>query len=358
MDKNLLVTGLTAFATTSILLWLLEPVARHIGLVDRPGGRKTHSNPTPLIGGIAMSLGFAFSILWLDVPLSEYRLLFGGALVLLVVGVLDDLHELSARMRFGAQIVAGLIMTLGAHVILHDFGYLLWPEHLVSLGIVSIPLTVFAAVGVINAVNMSDGVDGLAASMVLVAVCALGLLAWSDGHTAGVAVLILLAGVLVAFLTFNLRLHGPALAFMGDAGSMFLGFVLTWFLVQFSQGSDRLLAPVTALWVFALPLIDTVSMMLRRVLRRRSPFLADREHFHHILLAAGLGPKQTLSVMILLATAAASAGLAGHLLGIAERWMFLGFVGLFLLHFSIVMNAWKVKRFLKHPLVPKTEVQN
>ena len=255
MDRNLLFTGLTAFAATSILLWLLEPVARHIGLIDQPGGRKIHPSPTPLIGGIAMSVGFAFSILWLDVPISEYRLLFAGALVLLVVGVLDDLHELSARMRFGAQIVAGLIMTQGAHVILHDLGYLLWPDHLVYLGILGMPLTVFAAVGVINAVNMSDGVDGLAASMVLVAVCALGLLAWSDGDTARVAVLILLAGVLVAFLTFNLRLHGPALAFMGDSGSMFLGFVLTWFLVQFSQGNDRLLAPVTALWIFALPIM-------------------------------------------------------------------------------------------------------
>lgn len=355
MDKNLLIGGLTAFAAASILLWVLEPVAVHIGLVDQPGGRKTHDRPTPLIGGIAMSLAFAFAILWLEIPISAYRLLFAGALILLIVGVLDDLRELSARMRFGAQIVAGLIMTLGAGVVLGDLGHLLTPHHLVSLGILAVPLSIFATVGVINAVNMSDGIDGLAASLVLVAVCALAVIAWSADRVSGLGVLILLAGVLVAFLTFNLRLHGSALVFMGDAGSMFLGFVLAWLLIQFSQGGDRLLAPVTALWIFALPLMDTVSMMLRRMLLGRSPFAADRQHYHHILIAAAFTPKQTLMLMILLAVVAASVGLAGHFLGIAEHWMFLGFVALFLLHFWMVMRAWRVKRFLKMPLFHHAE---
>ena len=351
MTGNIVILGLTAFAATLILLWILDPVALHIGLVDQPGGRKTHDRPTPLIGGIAMSLAFAFAVLWLEIPISNYRLLFAGALVLLAVGILDDLHELSARVRFGAQIAAGLIMTLGSGVVLRDLGYLLSPHHLVSLGILAVPLSVFATVGVINAVNMSDGLDGLAASLVLVAVCALGLIAWFEGSVSGLGVLVLLGSVLVAFLTSNLRIHGSALVFMGDAGSMFLGFVLAWLLVQFSQGEGRLLAPVTALWIFALPLLDTVSMMLRRVLLGRSPFVADRRHYHHILIAAGFTQKQALLWMIVVAVVAAGVGLAGHFLGIAEHWMFLGFVVLFLLHFWMVMRAWRVKRFFRMPLL-------
>ena len=351
MDEHLLIVGFAAFSTASILLWILEPAARHIGLVDRPGGRKVHAHPTPLIGGVAMALAFAFSITWLPIPLSDYRLLFAGAVLLVTLGVLDDLHELSPKSRLGAQIAAGLIMTLGAGVVLRDLGQLVVPGPLVNLGILAVPLTVFATVGVINAVNMSDGIDGLAASLLLVTVCSLGLISWASGHLPSLGILVLLAGVLLAFLTFNLRLNGNALVFMGDAGSMFLGFVLAWLLVKYSQGEHRLLAPVTALWLFALPLIDTVSMMLRRAMLGRSPFLADREHFHHILMAAGFSPKQTLGLMVLLAATTAGVGLAGHFLGVAEHWMFLGFVALFALHFRLVMSAWRVKRLLNRPLL-------
>lgn len=355
MGGGLYVGALIGFLVAALLLWCLQPVARHIGLVDHPGGRKTHVHPTPLVGGIAMFVAFAFAILTLDSPLSGHRALFAGALVLVVVGVLDDLHELSARPRFAAQILAGLIMTLGAGVVLHDFGHLMLADQLLSLGILAIPLTVFASVGVINAVNMSDGIDGLAASLVLIAVGALLLLAWPSGQRDLIGLLVVLATVILAFLAFNLRLKGRALVFMGDAGSMFLGFVLAWFLVRLSQGETRLFAPVTALWIFALPLIDTVVMMIRRIRLGRSPFAADREHFHHILLAAGFTPKQTVALMVLVALALAGIGLIGHFQGLPEHWMFWGFLVVAGLHYGLVMRAWRVKRFLSRPLLQHAE---
>ncbi|MCG6862624.1 MAG: undecaprenyl/decaprenyl-phosphate alpha-N-acetylglucosaminyl 1-phosphate transferase, partial [Chromatiaceae bacterium] len=220
-----------------------------------------------------------------------------------------------------------------------------------SLGILAVPVTLFAAVGVMNAVNMADGLDGLAASLVLITITALWVIAWSRGDVRVIGVLGVLGATIFAFLLFNLRLDGRALVFMGDAGSLFLGFVLAWFLVRLSQGEQRLLAPVTALWLLALPLIDTVSLMVRRMLLGRSPFTADREHFHHILLAAGFSPKQTLALMVLLGFTAAGVGLAGHFLGIPERWMLLGFLGLFTLHFWMIMRAWRLKRFLARPLL-------
>ena len=293
-----------------------------------------------------MFVAFAFAVLTSNLPLSEYRLLFAGALILVVVGVLDDFRELSARARFSAQIAAGLLMAVGSSVVLGDLGHLILPDQVLSLGILALPVTIFATVGVINAVNMTDGIDGLAASLVLVTVGALGIIASVEGKAEAASILMLLAAVLIAFLIFNLRHKGRALVFMGDAGSMFLGFVLAWFLIEFSQGEDRLLSPVVALWLFALPLIDTVSMMARRIWLGRSPFMADREHFHHLLIAAGFSPKQTLAVMVVFGFVTAGVGLAGHFLGVPEHWMFLGFLALFSLHFWAVMRAWQVKKLL------------
>ncbi len=355
MTHDLIFSGLVAFAVCALLLWILEPVSHRIGLIDNPGGRKAHRRPTPLIGGIAMFIAFSLAVLSLDVPLSGYRLLFAGALILVVVGVLDDLHELSATHRFVAQITAGLLMAAGAAVQLQDFGQLIWPGHILALGILAVPVTVFATVGVINAVNMADGLDGLAASLVLITISALGVIAWSADELRAVGILVLLAAVVFAFLMFNLRLSERALVFMGDAGSMFLGFVTAWFLIELSQGTDRLLAPVTALWLFALPLFDTVALMLRRMLLGRSPFSADQEHFHHILTAAGFTPKQTLAILVGFALFGAGIGLAGHFGGVAEHWMFLGFLALFALHFWMIMRAWRVKRFFARQLLHRAD---
>lgn len=297
-----------------------------------------------------MFAAFAFSAPMLDISLFSYRMLFAGLLLLVVVGAIDDLHEISTPGRFVAQILAGLLMTLGGGVVLVDLGDLIRPDSLLSLGNLAIPFTVFAMVGVINALNMADGLDGLAASLVLIAVTALGVIAWSEGDTRDIEMLGLLGAVLLAFLMFNLRFKRYASVFMGDAGSLSLGFILVWFFVDLSQGEQRLLAPVTVLWLFALPLIDTVSIMMRRILRGRSPFRADQEHFHHILLAAGFRPKQVLILMLLGALVAAGIGLAGHFLEIPEHWMFLGFLCLFVLHFRTIMRAWHVKRFLGKPL--------
>jgi UDP-GlcNAc:undecaprenyl-phosphate GlcNAc-1-phosphate transferase len=357
MDNQLIGMGLSSFAGALILMRILAPAARRLGLVDHPGGRKGHDAPTPLIGGIAMAITFASALLLMGDTYPTPWLLFAGALLLLTIGAIDDLREISTWARFGAQVSAALIMTLGAGVILGDLGCLTSVDQPIVLGILGVPLTAFATVGVINAVNMSDGIDGLAGSLALVAVAALSLMCWAAGQWESLSVLTAMAGVLLAFLLLNLRPRGRALVFMGDAGSMFLGFVLAWLLVKFSQGPERAFAPVVALWVFALPLLDTVSMMLRRILLGRSPFLADREHFHHVLLAAGFTPKQTLGVMVLFASTAAAIGLAGHFISVPEHWMFAGFILLFTLYFWLIMSSWRQKRFLNRPLLQSAESQ-
>lgn len=341
-----------AFFLTLHLLLVLSRLAPRIGLVDRPGGRKAHEGAVPLVGGLAMFVGFAFALLTLDEALTPMRPLLAGAALLVITGVLDDLHELSSLSRFVVQIAAALMMVYWGGVELHDLGYLVSGDSMVDLGIWSVPLTVFATVGVINALNMVDGVDGLAGSISGVTTLVLMLFAWLAGEGTMAAVLGLLLAVTLAFLVLNLRLpwQRRAKLFMGDAGSMFLGFALAWFLIDFSQGEQRLISPATALWLVGVPLIDTVTMMLRRLLRRRSPFAPDREHFHHILQLAGFSPASTLLIMLGVSLLMAGFGLWAHFAGVPEWVMFYLFLLLFAAYFWTIRRAWRVMRFLKRSI--------
>lgn len=330
-----------AFVATVVLLYVLKRLAPRIDLVDYPGGHRWHETATPLVGGLAMFLGFLFGVLTLDIPLAPLRSFFAAAALLIVVGVLDDLHELSSNLRFVPQVAAALLMVYWGGVSLHDLGALTFGAP-VYLGRWAVPITVFAGVGVINALNMSDGMDGQAGGLTVVALAALALVAANAGNVPDAQLLILLAVLVAAFLLFNLRLlRARALVFMGDAGSMFLGFALAWFLIKLSQGEQRAMTPVTALWLLALPLFDTVGIMLRRILQRRSPFLADREHFHHLLLAWGCSVNQALVVVLGAALACAAVGLGGLYLRLSEGVMFSGFLVVFGAYFLGTWHAWK-----------------
>jgi len=343
---------LLAFGLAVLLLRVLARVAFHIDLVDRPSKRKNHQGVVPLIGGLAMFLAFSFATLTLTVPVSHLRSFFAGAALLVVVGVLDDMKELSSAARFVTQIIAALLMTQLGGVVLQDFGGIGWGGGWFELGNWSVPLSVFATVGVINAINMSDGIDGLAGSISLLVAMALAFVAWIAGDLGSVRILLLLAAVIVAFLLFNLRIFGRkrASVFMGDAGSMFLGFVLAWFVIHLSQGEERAMTPVTALWFLAVPLVDTVSQMLRRILKGRSPFAPDREHFHHVLLLARYSPEQSWGIVIGVSVVTALIGLGGLYLGVPEVIMFYGFLLLFVVYFLGMMWAWKVRRFIRRSI--------
>lgn len=344
-----LLTPITIAAITSATLVLsLRPLARRIGLVDRPGERKAHEGAVPLVGGIAMFLGFTFAVLLLDVPLSGLRALFLGAALLVVVGVLDDFHELSASSRFLGQILAALVMSLWGGVVLLDFGHLFTTESLLGLGLLAVPWTVFSTVGVINALNMSDGLDGLSGSIALVALMSLVWIAASAGQGGAMAVLLVASAAVFGFLLFNWRIPGrrQAMVFMGDAGSMWLGFLLTWFLITLSQGEGRAMTPVTALWILALPLFDTISVMIRRIGSKRSPFDADHEHLHHAFLRAGFTVTQTVAIETVIAAAFAAFGLWALHAAIPEPVMFYSFAVVSFLYLVVISRAWKTRRWL------------
>lgn len=271
---------------------LLERLAPRLGLVDQPGGRKDHAGTVPLVGGLGILVGLLVAHSGSTGPAGEAFL--AAATLLAAVGALDDRSELNPRVKFAAQLVAAVIMIFSAGIELHSLGDLLGWRAL-GLAWLSIPLTLFATVGVINAVNMVDGQDGLAGLLCLIAFGWYGLVAAQSGLGSQAAMAWSVAAAVAGFLAFNLRLpwRPRARVFLGDAGSLMLGFALAWLAIDLTQGPRRSFYPIAALWVLILPLADCVSLMTRRLLAGRSPFVADREHIHHYLSARGLTVTQS-----------------------------------------------------------------
>ncbi len=340
-----------ALGVASALLRGLRPLARRIGLVARPRV-PAPGGDVPLIGGLAMFVGFAMGALTLDASLAPLRPFFAGAALLVVVGVLDDLRELSSRARFAAQIVAAAMMVGWGGVVLLDLGRLAPGGEVLSLHAAAVPFSVFCAVGVINALNMVDGVDGLAGALALVALAALAWVAHRAGLSAHRDVLVLLAAVVVAFLAVNARLpwQPRARAYMGDAGSLFLGFAITWFVIDLSQGPAPAMAPVTALWLLLVPLFDTVWLLVKRPLEGRWPTEASHDHLHHLLQMAGMAPGRCAAVLGAVAAAAAAAGLLAESAGVAESHRFQAFLALFAVYAVLMHVSWRRGRLLARDL--------
>jgi len=343
---SLLAACLIGFSLTASLIFLMIPLARRVGLVDRAGGHKQHAGAVPLVGGLAMYCGFVVALQLTGIRDEAFQALLLGGGLLVIVGVIDDYRHLPAWTRFAAQIGAGLLMTLKGGVVLESLGPLLTPTPLL-LGGLAIPFTIFGIIGVINAINMMDGVDGLAGGITVIAATLLLWLGGSAGQTAAVAAAGILLAVVLGFLLFNFPLPGPRRkrVFMGDAGSMLLGYVLAWYLVDLSQQSGgAAFAPVTALWILAFPLFDTVALMVRRISRGCSPFIADREHLHHALLMQGLGTRMVLAVVLLGNFVLALAGIGADRSAVPPWLMFYLLAALFCIYFFLSQHYWTRSR--------------
>ena len=343
--------AIASLALVLTLIPLLGSVARSIGLLDHPDSRKQHVGAVPLIGGWAILLAVAITLLLFDRSLAAAPTLVLGCLGLALIGSLDDRWPMSSLLRFVLQagIIAAVFSATGA--VLGDLGNLLGIG-LLTLGVWALPFTVFGALGVVNAVNLIDGADGLAGG-----ISATGLAAFltvfhtisaRQGWPAGVfdptALCIALLGAVVGFLWFNLRTpwRPHAAVFLGDAGSLLLGFVLAWMAV-FACGpqlGNARLSPACALWFIMVPLFDTIYCMTRRVLQGRSPMAAERNHVHHLLQRCGLTTGQTVALLIAVNGASCLIGVAGWQNGVADHLMFAAFAACFVLYAALATRSW------------------
>lgn len=335
-----------ALPATAALIVFFRRHALALGLVDVPGGRKHHCGEVPLVGGLGMFGGLAVAALAAGGLLGANAALLAAMFLVMMVGFVDDRSGLSAGTRFMVQAVAVLIMVYWGEVRLDNLGNLFGNGD-VKLGRWAVPMTVFAVLGVINAINMIDGADGLAGGLSLIALLVFSAFAVSAGVFGG-TLLLPLAAAVAGFMIFNLRTpwRERASVFMGDAGSMMLGFALAWYAVELGD-KRNLMTPITAVWVLAIPLMDTVSQMVRRMLKGVSPFTPDNEHLHHVLQRAGFSHAQTVVIMLGLSLLFAGAGVAGWLLGVPEYLMFYAFMCLFGLYLLGVLRAWKLMKLVR-----------
>lgn len=330
---------LIAIIVMPVLLLVLRMVSLKIGLVDEPDVRKIHSKPVPLIGGIAL---YFVSVVFLSIvdsvsPFIFFLMLASGLVML--VGLLDDIFQLSSFWRFMVQIIASAVMIYFTHVQINSFGYLLLPQWDLQLGYLAIPITIFGVVGIINALNMADGIDGLAAVTFILPVGVLCVLSSDNGMQLW---LILLLICLLVFLGFNKSSRYKV--FLGDNGSMFLGFILAWLLVYLSQNSTAVMLPVTALFLVALPVYDTIFVMLRRIKSGISPFQPDKSHLHHLFLACGFSQTKTLIAMMLSQSLLISFGVLLFIAKVPEYIQFYTFVVLSCVYYLLMQKMWQSKK--------------
>ncbi|MGH2819818.1 MAG: glycosyltransferase family 4 protein [Actinomycetota bacterium] len=329
-----LVAGLIALTITFVATPLVRSGARRCGLIDRPGDRKIHALPTPTLGGLAIFLGVlgAGLIAYLYMPdfreglrlTSEPLGIAAGAIVIFALGAVDDVRELPAPVKLAGQIFAsGLVFLAGVKM-----EYLLLPGNQQSIVLsddVSVLVTIAWLVAMINALNLVDGLDGLAAGIAAIASAAFFVYsfqlsdAFASTFVAPLAAIIIL-GASLGFLRYNFH---PASIFMGDSGAMLLGLLLGAATVVAVGAAPPAGAVTTTsevflayfpllipLMVLALPLLDALFAIVRRARRRRSVFIADKEHIHHRLMDLGHGHRQAVIVMYVWSALAAGAALA------------------------------------------------
>jgi UDP-GlcNAc:undecaprenyl-phosphate GlcNAc-1-phosphate transferase len=339
---------LVAFLLSVFLISIFRPLAPRFGLVDAPSLRKRHDGAIPLVGGLGVyATVLVFSLIYPFWNAQHGTLLIVLGAVLLLVGIADDRWDLSASRRLVIEICCSLIAIYYGGVRLDDLGQLL-PGFGGSLVLLAVPLTVVGMVGAVNAMNMTDGVDGLAGGLAVLTLGTLSVLAWPKDPNIALQLASLVAAI-VGFLVFNSRFFGRsrAVIFMGDGGSIFIGFAIVWYLIVLSQGPQAVIRPVSALWFFAIPLIDTVTIMIRRIRRGTSPFAADREHLHHILMLAGFGVNRTVLIILATQLLCIFFGVAVIRFSVPDWVVFGLFVVLFGFYYSAMNHAWIFMKRIK-----------
>ena len=334
-----------------VAIRLITPFAVNIDLVDKPNQRKKHIGNIPLVGGISIFIAIIIGLLTTQIDINQQKNLLLAMMVVVVVGVIDDHQDLSAKSRILSHIVAVSVVVVLDNVALNSLGWIFGVNEF-KLHAWAMFFTVFTVIGVMNAINMSDGIDGLSGTLSLIVLLFTAYFSYIGGHVDYLTISLLICCALIPFLLFNLGVFGKSRkVFMGDAGTTLLGLVIAILLIALSQGDNAAFQPVAALWLLAIPLIDTFAIMLRRMIKGRSPFKADREHLHHFFIRAGISDRKALMIIATLSLIMAFFGVWMQVNNVPEWIMFILFVLVFFLYLFGTVHAWKVMKFIKRKLI-------
>ena len=309
---NRYLLALTAVFLPLLLSLRLYPVViflvRSKNLMDEPVDRSTHTHKTPTLGGVAIFIAYSLSLILiaLAVPLQQGQLvdllaIIGATNMLMFLGIKDDLIGLSPKKKFSIQLFAAAILVFATDLRIASFFGLFGFYELPY--IISVLFTIFVFILIINAFNLIDGIDGLAGGVGIISSLAFAYFYFLNGRTKMLLVSLVLVGSLIGFLIFNISKNRKI--FMGDSGSMFVGFLLAYQAISFmdfqalsTTATVQLEAPIMAMAILSYPLLDTLRVFIIRMSQKRSPFSADRNHIHHKLLDFGLSHKKASSVIV------------------------------------------------------------
>ncbi|MCB1532979.1 MAG: undecaprenyl/decaprenyl-phosphate alpha-N-acetylglucosaminyl 1-phosphate transferase [Alphaproteobacteria bacterium] len=338
---------ITGFFLAYMAVLLLIPPARALaikhGFVDEPGGRKDHAAPVPPIGGLVIFGVYMLSVVLtsadLMVTLAAFWPLFTGLFLVLLVGALDDYKHMNPWLKFSAQFAAAFLIVIPGGAELKHLGNLFGLGNF-NLGFMSMPFSVIATVLLINAINLMDGLDGLAAGKSFVIFLWMAIACAFAHEWGALQPLLPLMGALAAFLFYNMRhpLRSKANVFLGDAGSMALGLIIAWFAIALAKGPHPPLVPISMAWILALPIMDTCAQFNRRAREGRHPFSADRGHFHHHLVHAGLPVGRATAVILGLAFLLGLIGYGGVMIGIPQLVLTIMWIVLLFAHMALSLR--------------------
>jgi len=316
---------MASFFVCALAILALRPLAKAVDLIDRPGGRKNHHGNVPIVGGLAMFIGIVLGMGLVPLPGAIGGAYLAACAIVVTVGLVDDRFNLSPWTRLPGQVAAALVLIVGGGVAVTNLGNPFGVGSISLSGYASVGFTVLIVAAAINAFNMLDGLDGLAGSVALTSLLGIAYLSWTQGLPIALAASLVLIGSICAFLMFNLpiRLNRGVRCFMGDAGSTLLGLSIAWLCIQISENPRSDVSPITALWMVALPLYELVWSTVRRIVRGVSPFQADTDHFHHLLLKAGFGVRGAFFAFLLLTIIFAVIGLTFDHFRVSDRASFL-----------------------------------
>jgi len=319
----LLTAALIALITTPVV----KSLAFKVGAVDVPkDNRRMHKHPIPRMGGLAIFLGFLFSVL-IFMPLTrQLRGMMLGAVVIVILGIFDDIYALGAKFKFLVQIAAALIAVTSGNVItILSNPNVFSSDPYWNLGILSVPFSVLWIVAITNAVNLIDGLDGLACGVSTISSMTLLVIALVVSEPEVAILMAALSGACLGFLPYNLN---PAKIFMGDTGSTFLGFVLAVVSIQGLFKVAAIISFAVPFLILGLPIFDTCFAILRRVSHGQSPMAPDRGHIHHRLIDMGLTQKQAVAVLYVISAILGLSAVVLTTTGVEKAMMFLLALGL------------------------------
>lgn len=347
MPTDSLIAFVVAMIVSGLVIFVFTRLAEPLRLLDHPQGRKQHKHTTAVVGGFGIVAGLFSVYLTLPELFMTYWVVFASVVVLMIVGIIDDLSHIHSAVRMLIQIGVGCAIHFQGNLPFLSVGDI-WFIGDLGLGPYALTFTCIAVVGGVNAINMMDGLDGLCGLMVASALIWLSIMAYLAGHSDVFMISTILLTCIVAFLLFNYRFpwNERARVFLGDSGAYVLGFMIAALFLMASQGvykgEIQVLTPVTALWLLFIPLIDIAGVIWRRSRSSRWPVDDDREHLHYMLVDRGYSTEQVVNALFLLSFVLGGLGVGLFYAGVSESWSYVAFMTCCVVYFLITNRMSRV----------------